>query len=140
MGRFSVRPYVHTSVRTYVPPSRAQEPAMPQSQPARPQSQPARPQEALRPAWLALRPDWLDLRPAWLALRPWRGGTDGRTDGRTDVRTDGRMENIPILQDSIPYRAQLQSKNCIERGKGTADHMPLGDWFFMRTRFMRTSG
>ena len=46
------------------------------------------------------------------------------------------MENLPILQDFVPYRgrcpatAQLQPKNCIKRGKGTADHMmPLGDWF-----------
>ena len=49
---------------------------------------------------------------------------------------DGRMENLPILQDFVPYRgrcpatAQLQPKNYIKRGKGTADHvMPLGDWF-----------
>ena len=51
---------------------------------------------ALRPAWLALRPDWLGLRPAWLALGPSRGGW---TDGRTDRRT----ENLPILQDFVPY-------------------------------------
>ena len=51
---------------------------------------------------------------------------------------DGRMENLPILQDFVPYRgrcpatAQLQPKNYIKRGKGTADHvMPLGDWFFL---------
>ena len=52
---------------------------------------------ALRPAWLALRPDWLVLRPACLALGPSRGG---RTNGRTDERT----ENLPILQDFVPYR------------------------------------
>ena len=53
-----------------------------------------------------------------------------------DERTNGRMENLPILQDFDLYRgcypatAQLQPKNCIKRGKGTADHMmPLGDWF-----------
>ena len=68
------------------------------------------------------------------------GGTDvwtyGRTDGRTDKRTDVRTENLPILQDFVPYQgrcpatAQLQPKNCVKRGKGTADHMmPLGDWF-----------
>ena len=48
---------------------------------------------------------------------------------------DRRMENLPILQDFVPYwgrcpaTAQLQPKNCIKRGKGTADHMPLGDWY-----------
>ena len=57
---------------------------------------------------------------------------DGRTDGQTDIWT----KHLPFLQDFIPYRgrcpatAQLQPKNCIKRGKGTADHMmPLGDWF-----------
>ena len=54
-------------------------------------------------------------------------------DGRTYGRTDGRTENLPILQDFVPYRgrcpakAQLQPKNSIKQGKGTADHMmPLG--------------
>ena len=49
---------------------------------------------------------------------------------------DGQMENLPILQDFVLYQgrcpatAQLQPKNCIKRGKGTADHMmPLGAWF-----------
>ena len=64
------------------------------------------------------------------------GWMDGRTDGWTDGRTDRRTENLPILQDFVPYQgrcpatAQLQLENCIKQGKGTADHMmPLGDWF-----------
>ena len=68
-------------------------------------------------------------------LRPVGPWTDGRTYGRTYVRTYVRTENLPILQDFVPYRgrcpatAQLQPKNYIKRGKGTADHMmPLGDW------------
>ena len=52
-------------------------------------------------------------------------------DGQTDGRTDGWRENLPILQDFVPYRgrcpAQLQPKNYIKRGKGTADHMMPGD-------------
>ena len=28
------------------------------------------------------------------------------TDGRTDGRTDKRTENLPILQDFIPYRGR----------------------------------
>ena len=58
---------------------------------------------------------------------------------RTNGRTDERMENLPILQDFVPYQgrcpatAQLHPKNCVKRGKGTADHMmPLGDWFVPR--------
>ena len=57
-------------------------------------------------------------------------------DGRTDVGMYEQMENLPILQDFVPYQghcpatAQPLTKNCIKRGKGTADHMmPLGDWF-----------
>ena len=52
-----------------------------------------------------------------------------------DGWTDGRMENLPILQDFIPYRgrcpatAQLRPENYVKRGKGTADQkMPLGNW------------
>ena len=55
-----------------------------------------------------------------------------------DGQMDGRTENLPILQDFVPYRghcpatAQLQPKNYIKRGKGTADHMmPLGDWLVL---------
>ena len=70
--------------------------------------------------------------PLWASgLAGWPRGGNGRTDGRT--------ENLPILQDFVPYRgrcpatAQLQPKNCIKQGKGTADHMmPLGDWLGLR--------
>ena len=54
------------------------------------------------------------------------------------VCTDGQTENLSILQDFVPYRsrcpatAQLQPKNYIKWGKGTADHMmPLGAWFLL---------
>ena len=57
-----------------------------------------------------------------------------------DERMDGQTENLPILQDFVPYQgrcpatAQLQPKNYIKRGKGTADHMmPLGNWFLLKT-------
>ena len=101
MGRFSIR--------SFVPPSSAQEPARQASDPARQASEPAsqasepanqaseparqasepvsQASEALRPAWLALRPGWMGLRPAWLALGPSRGE---RTDGHTYVRTCGQ--------------------------------------------------
>ena len=51
-----------------------------------------------------------------------------------DEWTDEQTENLPILQDFVPYRgpcpatAQLRPKNCI---KGTADHIILvGDWLY----------
>ena len=50
------------------------------------------------PAWLALRPDLLGLRPACLTLGPSREKV-GQADGRTYRRTD----NLPILQDFVPY-------------------------------------
>ena len=71
--------------------------------------------------------------PGWL-LGPQGGEW---MDGRTEGQTDGRTKNLPILQDFIPYRghcpatAQLQPKNYMKRGKGTADHMmPFGNWSY----------
>ena len=71
---------------------------------------------------------WLGGSKACLA-GSWAEGGNGRTYGRT-------LGKSPILHNFVPYRgrcpaaAQLQPKNCIKRGKGTADHMmPLGDWF-----------
>ena len=53
---------------------------------------------------------------------------------------DGRTENLPILQDFVPYRGRCPAsikiakernqEKTVGQGKGTADHlMPLGDWF-----------
>ena len=67
-------------------------------------------------AWLAGPQAWLD------------GPEEGWMDGRTDVRT----ENLPILQDFVPYQgccpaSPMKTKEEVERGKGTADRlMPLG--------------
>ena len=49
--------------------------------------------------------------------------------GQTDKeQMDGWIENLPILQDFVPYWAMKTKK--VEQGKGTADHLiPLGDWF-----------
>ena len=64
----------------------------------------------LRPGWLGLRPGWLGLRPGWMAQRGER--TYVRTDGRTDVRT----ENLPILQDFVPYRGHCPKKRVEFKG------------------------
>ena len=52
------------------------------------------------------------------------------------ARTDVRTENLPILQDFVPYRGRCPASqrkiyaNKEKQGKGIADHlMPLGDWF-----------
>ena len=36
------------------------------------------------------------------------------TDERTDRRTDGRTENLPILQDFVPYRGRCPKKHARE--------------------------
>ena len=46
----------------------------------------------LRHGWLSLRPGWLGLKPGWMAQR---GGCK-----------DEWMENLPILQDFVPYRGR----------------------------------
>ena len=38
---------------------------------------------------------------------------DGRTDGRMDLRTEVRMENLPILQDFVPYQGRYPKRNVI---------------------------
>ena len=55
---------------------------------------------------------------------------------------DKQTENLPILQDFVPYRgccpASLhENRGNIEQGIGTTDHlMALGDWFIIR--FLKT--
>ena len=70
-------------------------------------------------AWLAGPEAWLTGPQAWLAgPQAWldgpEGGTYGRTYGQTDVRTDVRTENLPILQDFVPYwgRCPKSEKIC----------------------------
>ena len=66
------------------------------------------------------------------------GRTDGRTDGWMDGWTDGKSPHstgLRLLLGHCPATAQLQPKNCIKRGKGTADHMmPLGNWFIAKVK------
>ena len=58
-------------------------------------------------AWLA---GWLGLRPGWMA----QGGE--QTDGRTNVRT----ENLPILQDFVPYRGRCPASPHENQGESRA--------------------
>ena len=57
---------------------------------------------SFRPGWLGLRPGWLGLRPGWQAQRgEW---------------TDERTENLPILQDFVPYRGRCPA--CPHENQG----------------------
>ena len=75
---------------------------------------------------------WASDLAGWASgLAGWpRGG-----NGRMDERTNGRTENLLILQDFVPYRGRcpaspMKTKEKVEQGKGTADHlMPLGYLF-----------
>merc|ERR1712168_1711118 len=82
-----------------------------------------------RPGWQGLRPGWLGLRPGWLGLRPgWMAQRGERTDGQTD-----RQKISPFYRTSSPNGAAalpppLKTKEKVEQGKGTADHlMSLGN-------------
>ena len=129
-------PFVRSSVRPSVPPSRAQEPARQALDPARQASEPAR--QASEPARQASEPAsqpglegseaclagseaWLDGSKACLAgswaLEGGNGWTNGRMDGR---------KISPFYRTSSPIgaTAPLQpnfNPKTIKRGKGTTD-------------------
>ena len=79
-----------------------------------------------RPPPLGLKPEaWLAGWASGLAGGP-RGGK-GWTDERTIEQTDGKS---PLLQDFVPYRGRcpaspMKTKEKVEQGKGTADHLTL---------------
>ena len=69
--------------------------------------------------------EWGDLpfvRPqTWLAgPQAWLDGPEGGMDGQTDVRTDIRMENLPILQDFVPYRGCCPASTHENQGERRA--------------------
>ena len=52
----------------------------------------------------------LAIQPGWLAgPQAWLDGPEGG-DVRTYGRTNGRTENLPILQDFVPYRGRCPKK------------------------------
>ena len=75
---------------------------------------------------------------AFFEKRVTHGRTDGRMDGRTDGRMDGRTNGrkiSPFYRTSSPIGAAalpapMKTKEKVEQGKGTADHLiPLGYLF-----------
>ena len=75
-------------------------------------------------------------------LARWPRGGNGRTDGWTDGRTNGRKIS-PFYRTLSPIGAAalpppMKTKEKVEQGKGTADHlMPLG-YLFNPFRFRLT--
>ena len=75
------------------------------------------------------------------------GWTDGRmdrwTDGRTDEETDRKSPHstgLCTLSGQLPCCSPTLTQTLYKRGKGTADHMPIGAWFVACTRLSHTVG
>ena len=73
------------------------------------------------------------------------GWLEGGMDGRTDERTNGRKIS-PFYRTLSPIGAAalpppMKTKEKVELGKGTADHlMPLGYFFYKYVTHGRTDG
>ena len=112
MGRFCL--FVRPLVRSYVPPLWAIQPGLRPSQPG------------LRPSQTGLRPSQPGLRPSQPGLADGLGGgTDGQMDGRTDRRTNGLMENLPILQDFVPYLGRCPASPHENLGERTREPLTI---------------
>ena len=82
--------------------------------------------------------EWRDFPSVRTYIRPSPPlGLPARSEAQLDGRTNEYTENLPILQDFVPYRGRCpacphenQGESRVEQGKGTADHlMPLGYLF-----------
>ena len=103
MGRFYVRPFVR-------PPLLAIQPGLRPSQADLRPSQPARPQASGMAGWASGLAGWAS------GLAGWPRGGDVRTYGRTN----GRTENLPILQDFVPYRGRCPASPHENQGESRA--------------------
>ena len=63
--------------------------------------------------------EWLGLRPGWMAQRGGRTDerTYGQTNEQTNEQTSGRTENLPILQDFVPYRGRCPASPHENQGE-----------------------
>ena len=102
---------------------------------------------ALLYAVVALSPwfSWLVGPPAWLAgPQAWLDGPEGGTDGQTNKWTN-RRKISPFYRTLSPIGAAalpppMKTKEKVEQGKGTADHlMPLGYFFVFCFRSVSVS-
>ena len=120
MGRFSVRSYIRSYVRTSPP---LGQPGLRPSQPGLRSSQ-----SGLGPSQPGLRPR----QPARPNGPEW--GMDVGIDRQTDKKSPNFTGLCPLLGllPCLPSRKSY-SKIKIEQGKGTTDHlMPLGNWLITK--------
>ena len=76
-------------------------------------AQPGSQVSGFRPFWLGLRPGWLGFRPAWLGLRPGWMAQRGEWTNRL-------TENVPILQDFVPYQGGCPASPHENQGESRA--------------------
>ena len=76
----------------------------------------------MEPAGRGSEPAGRALEPAGRALKPVRRTSEpgGRPQGGTNGRTNGWTENLPILQDFVPYRGRCPKRNNRIKQKGMA--------------------
>ena len=97
-----VRRFIRPSVRPFPP---LGQPAMPQAWLAGPHT------------WLSGPQTWLAGPQAWLAgPQAWLAGPEGGTNGWTNERT----ENLPILQDFVPYWGRCLASPHENQGESRA--------------------
>ena len=73
---------------------------------------------------MGLRPSWLGLKPGWMAKR------GERTDRRTNIWKISPFYRTSSLIGAAALPPPMKTKEKVEQGKGTADHlMPLGYLF-----------
>ena len=70
--------------------------------------EPARPQASGQDGWVSGLAGWA----SGLAGQP-RGGIYGWTNKRTDIQTYRRTENLPILQDFVPYQGRCPKSTIL---------------------------
>ena len=65
---------------------------------------------------------WLALRHGWLALGPKErhNGIDKLVDKWMDEQIDQWTENLPILQDFVPYRSRYPASPHENQGESRA--------------------
>ena len=73
--------------------------------------------------WASDLADWASGLAGWasgLAGKPRGGWMNKRTNERTNEQTNEQTENIPILQDFVPYRGRYPKtiySNCENKAK-----------------------
>ena len=101
--RMSVRPPLWVSQPGLGPSQPDLRPSQPDLRPSKPDLRPNQP--GLRPSQPGLRASQTGLRHCQpgIRLQAWLDGPEWGIDGETDRQAYIRRENLPILQDFVPY-------------------------------------